>query len=264
MLAGPGAYCVGISDTYISPLVPRGDEFLCASTESTSLAASYSVADGPCSRQSLPLAPISRPHTFGTTVRMPKSIAKVSVERPGSSHLVWSAVISCTPLRPTRADRRDEFCCPLPLRVFSSPVSRPRSVPEIEHHSGMDGRRREQMLHIPTTPSIRSLAPDLPPCSPSRRTLALSSSLWLLSVVLQRCRRCPNPRIFLEPRPATLRRNGKQWIGEYGSDALRFWCWKGTGNLVFRKNDVKKIFVVEPRPFLILQVSIGRKKKHSV
>ncbi len=36
-----GAYCVGISDTYLSPLARECDELFIASTESTSFGASY-------------------------------------------------------------------------------------------------------------------------------------------------------------------------------------------------------------------------------
>jgi DNA-binding MurR/RpiR family transcriptional regulator len=36
-----GAYCVGVSDTYLSPLARECDELFVASTESTSFGASY-------------------------------------------------------------------------------------------------------------------------------------------------------------------------------------------------------------------------------
>jgi len=61
---GHGAYCVGISDTYISPLARECDEFFVASTESTSFAASYVAPVALLDAILAACAQYRRPHTL--------------------------------------------------------------------------------------------------------------------------------------------------------------------------------------------------------
>ena len=59
-----GAYCVGISDTYISPLARECDEFFVASTESTSFGASYVAPVALFDAILAACAQYRRPHTI--------------------------------------------------------------------------------------------------------------------------------------------------------------------------------------------------------
>jgi len=77
--------------------------------------------------------------------------------------------------------------------------------------------------NVATSPTIAITFRSLPdsPCSPfCAEPSALSSKPLAFSLCGSAvCRRCQTPRIFLEPRPATLLRKWKHGIGEYGSDA---------------------------------------------
>jgi DNA-binding MurR/RpiR family transcriptional regulator len=59
-----GAYCVGISDTYLSPLAKECDELFVASTESTSFAASYVAPVALLDSIFAACAQYRRPHTL--------------------------------------------------------------------------------------------------------------------------------------------------------------------------------------------------------
>jgi RpiR family carbohydrate utilization transcriptional regulator len=59
-----GAYCVGISDTYLSPLARECDERFVASTESTSFAASYAAPVALIDAILAACAQYRRPHTL--------------------------------------------------------------------------------------------------------------------------------------------------------------------------------------------------------
>ena len=59
-----GAYCVGISDTYLSPIARECDEFFVASTESTSFAASYVAPVALIDAILAACAQYRRPHTL--------------------------------------------------------------------------------------------------------------------------------------------------------------------------------------------------------
>jgi DNA-binding MurR/RpiR family transcriptional regulator len=59
-----GAYCVGIADTYVSPLVRECDEVFLASIESTSFAASYASPVALINAMLAACAQYRRPHTM--------------------------------------------------------------------------------------------------------------------------------------------------------------------------------------------------------
>jgi DNA-binding MurR/RpiR family transcriptional regulator len=59
-----GAYCVGIADTYLSPLAPECDELFLASTESTSFGASYVAPIALLNAILAACAQYRRPHTL--------------------------------------------------------------------------------------------------------------------------------------------------------------------------------------------------------
>jgi DNA-binding MurR/RpiR family transcriptional regulator len=60
-----GAYCVGIADTYLSPLAQECDELFLASTESTSFGASYVAPISLLNAILAACAQYRRPHTLG-------------------------------------------------------------------------------------------------------------------------------------------------------------------------------------------------------
>src|ERR1700682_6737413 len=59
-----GAYCIGVSDTYLSPLARECDELFIASTESTSFGASYVAPISLLNAILAACAQYRRPHTL--------------------------------------------------------------------------------------------------------------------------------------------------------------------------------------------------------
>jgi DNA-binding MurR/RpiR family transcriptional regulator len=59
-----GAYCIGIADTYLSPLARECDELFIASTESTSFGASYVAPISLLNAILAACAQYRRPHTL--------------------------------------------------------------------------------------------------------------------------------------------------------------------------------------------------------
>jgi DNA-binding MurR/RpiR family transcriptional regulator len=73
-----GAYCVGIADTYVSPLARECDEVFLASVESTSFGASYAAPTALVNAILAALGQYRRPQTMASLRKFPKSSAKAS------------------------------------------------------------------------------------------------------------------------------------------------------------------------------------------